>query len=265
MRVHVKMGGMAKKRRNRATSTGSTRPLPAPFWQVLVALLAPIFTAVVIDSVTRSYSSQANQAPILAMMGLASWFVGVFFYQLDGLALRGGRPLFAGIGFATLGWVLFVLLRAILLPIEPEIAGSTRAFIYLLLFESFAVQLWTFGSLFRAVSIWRGPLTAAIIGGVVFAATAVVLFQNSYGNQGLTLIYYITWGIFYGIIRLRTGSIVGPILIQALQTFTAWVALGPLSAAASPNALFWIYGLSSAGYLLFIWRLWPKTKSDYRV
>lgn len=265
MRCHVKMEGMAKKRRSQSASTRSSWPPVSPFVQVLIALWAPLVTAVVINAVTRSYSQQANQAPILAMMGLAGWFVGVFFYRLDGLALKGGRPLFAGIGFATLGWVLFVVLRAILLPIEPEIAGSTRAFIYILLFESFAVQLWTFGTLFRAVSGWRGPLTAAIIGGVLFAATAVVLFQHSYGDQALTLIYYVTWGIFYGIIRLRTGSIIGPILIQALQTFTTWVALGPLATHANPQSLFWLYGISTAFLLIFIWRLWPKTTSDYRV
>lgn len=232
---------------------------------VALAFGAPVAAAVFVGSFSGALADGANRAPILGAFGLASWFVGLFVYGLPALGLRGGRPLFAGIGFATLGWLAFLILRALFIPINPEIADSTRAFVYYLLFEAFAVQLWTFGLLFRAVAGWRGPLTAAISSGVVFAATAVLLFQNISLTIPGALIYYVAWGIFYGIIRLRTGSILGLILIQALQSFTVWVALGPLPPDVNSGQLLWLYGLSSAFYLLFTWRLWPKVESDCRV
>jgi hypothetical protein len=230
-----------------------------------LALAVPVVTAVLIGTFTDGFADGGNRAPVLGALGLAAWFVGLNLYGLPALGLKGGRPLFASIGFATLGWVTFVVLRALLIPIKPEVAGSTRAFTYYLLFEAFAVQLWTFGLLFRAVADWRGPLTAAIVSGLVFAGTAVLLFQNAYANQPFALIYFVAWGIFYGIIRLRTGSILGTVLIQALQTFTAWVALGPLPPGTPPSQLLWLYGLSAVCFALFTWRLWPKVESDYRV
>jgi len=202
---------------------------------------------------------------VLGALGLAAWFVGLYLYGLPALGLKGGRPLFASIGFATLGWVAFVVLRAIVIPINPEVVGSTRAFIYYLLFEAFALQLWTFGLLFRAVADWRGPLSAAIISGIVFGGTAVLLCQNVYTDELPAFLYFAAWGIFYGIIRLRTGSILGTVIVQAVQSFTAWVALGPLPPGTPLSQLFWLYGLSILCYALFTWRLWPKVESDYRV
>ena len=52
-----------------------------------------------------------SAAPMFAALGLVAWFIGLRFYGLRGLALRGGRPLFAGIGFAVLGWVAVLIGR----------------------------------------------------------------------------------------------------------------------------------------------------------
>ncbi|MCP4362734.1 MAG: hypothetical protein GY796_32415 [Chloroflexi bacterium] len=236
-----------------------------PLTRTVLAFIVPLAAAVFIGILTGGFNGGTNLAPVLGALGLASWFVGLAFYGLPGMGLRGGRPLFAGIGFATLGWVVFIILRAIFIPINPEPAESARIFIYLLLFEAFAVQLWLFSLLFRSLADWRGPLTAATVSGVLFGATAVLLFQNVYTAGLLTLIYYSAWGIFYGIIRLRTGSILGMALIQAMQSFTAWTALGPLPPDTPAAQLQWVYGLSTALLLLFIWRLWPKEESDYRL
>jgi hypothetical protein len=202
---------------------------------------------------------------MFAAVGLAAWFVGLAFYGLPGLGLKGGRPLFAGIAFATLGWVAFLIFRVVFIPINPEVAGSTRVFIYTWLFEAFALQLWTFGLLFRAIADWRGALTAAAASGIIFGAVGFMLFQNVYAASLITLIYYTTWGVFYGIIRLRTGSWLGMVIIQALQTFTAWTALGSMPPDTAVTQLLWVYGLSAAVTAVFIWRLWPKVESDYRV
>lgn len=233
--------------------------------QVGLALTGPVIGALIISTLSSSLAEGANPAPVLGALGLLGWLLGLALYGLPALGLRGGRPLFAGIGFATLGWLAFLLLRGFLIPIQPEPAGSARAFIYYLLFEAFAVQIWTFGLLFRSVAGWRGPLTAAIVSGVLFGATAVLLFQDVYAVTPITLIYYTVWGIFYGIIRLRTGSVLGPIIIQALQSFTAWVALGGLPAGTAVATLQWVYSGTILLYALFIWRLWPKVESDYRV
>ncbi len=248
----------------------SPAPLPArlsrpPAVQAALAFGVPIAAAVLVGELSGAFAEGVNRAPILGAIGLASWFVALALYGLTALGLKGGRPLFAGIGFATLGWVVFLVWRAFLIPVNPEIAGSTRAFVYYVLFEAFALQLWTFGLLFRVIAGWRGPLTAAVASGVVFGATAVLLFQNVYLATLITLIYYTTWGVFYGMIRLRTGSILGMVIIQGLQSFTAWVALGSMPPDTPAAQLQWVYGLSALLLAIFIWRLQPKTADDYRL
>lgn len=255
----------SNKKKRRPQHSRQTRTALSAEVSTLLAFAVPLAAALLIGSLTGSFNSGAGRAPVLAALGLASWFLGLTLFGMPSLGLRGGRPLFAGIGFATLGWVVFIILRAVLIPIDPQPTGSTRAFIYFFLFEAFALQLWAFGLLFRAVADWRGPLTATIAGGIVFSAAAILLFQNIVSSSPITLIYYIAWGIFYGIIRLRTGSLVGPVIIQALQSFTAWVALGGMPPETDVTQLHWVYGLSTIAYALFIWRLWPKEESDYRV
>jgi hypothetical protein len=241
--------------------------LPIPV-RVGLALLLPVFISLVVTGVTGNISrlgQTTNSAPFLAGIGVVSWLLALFWYGLANVGMRGKRPLFAGIGFATLGWVTFLLFRAIFLPIDVEQGGAMRAFIYILLFEAFATQLWTFGLIFRSVAEWRGPLTAAFISGVIFGGAAFVLFQESYLTDLFSLLYFMLWGVFYGIIRLRTGSFLGVFMIQTMQTFTAWVVLGAFSPDTSATQLNLVYGLSGITYLIFIWRLWPKTVSDYRV
>ncbi|MBX3057760.1 MAG: CPBP family intramembrane metalloprotease [Anaerolineae bacterium] len=258
------------QRPSQRPSTQQARTTLSPQNRVIVALLAPVLAGTLLAWLTGllaegAAASSGSRAPVWAAIGLAAWFVGLAFYGLPGMGLKGGRPLFAGIAFATLGWVTFLLFRAIFIPIDPEVAGSTRAFIYTLLFEAFALQLWTFGLLFRAIADWRGALTAAVAGGVVFGAAGFLLFQNVYTASLITLIYYTTWGIFYGIIRLRTGSLLGTVIVQAMQIFTAWVALGSMPPQTAEAQLLWVYGLSALVTAVFIWRLWPKVESDYRV
>ncbi|NKQ37156.1 MAG: CPBP family intramembrane metalloprotease [Chloroflexi bacterium] len=260
---------MAKKNNQPVPpSQYETRTSLSPQIRVVLALVLPIAISLLLGrlagNVTGLGESQTN-APLLAGVGIVSWVLGLSWYGLTQIGLRGGRPLFAGIGFATLGWVTFLVLRAVLLPIYVEPGGNGRIFVYLLLFEAFAVQLWTYGLLFRSVADWRGPLTAAITSGLVFGAAAFVLFQESVLGDPLSLAYFIVWGIFYGIIRLRTGSLIGSSVVQALQSFSAWVVLGSMTNVASPISLRWLYILVSIAYLIFIWRLWPKVTEDYRV
>ena len=261
---------MTKKKYQSAPSSQQyeTRTSLSPLVRVILALILPLVVSLLLrwlaGNVAGLGESQTD-APLLAGIGLVSWILGLMWYGLRSIGLRGGRPLFAGSGFATLGWVTFLLLRAVLLPVEIDPGGDGRIFIYLLLFEAFATQLWVYGLLFRTVAEWRGPLTAAVASGLVFGAVAFVLFQESVLASLISLAYFIVWGIFYGIIRLRTGSLIGGSIVQALQTFSAWVVLGPMTNVASPESLHWVYILASIAYLVFIWRLWPKTTEDYRV
>ena len=101
--------------------------------------------------------------------------------------------------------------------------------------------------------------------GIGFGAVAFVLFQEAYGSDVVSLLYFMMWGVFYGIIRLRTGSLLGTVLIQTLHSFTVWVALGPLPVLTPPSQLSIVYLLTGLVYLVVIWRLWPKEEADYRV
>jgi hypothetical protein len=203
---------------------------------------------------------------LLAGLGITSLLLGMRWYGLSGLGLRTGRPLYASIGFATIAWLIFLLAR-LLVPSNAQVVVAPdfgRAFIYLLLFEALAVQLWTFGLLFRAMAAWRGPLTAAVTCGILFGGIASQFFEEAYVETTVSLFYFLVWGILYGLIRLRTGSLLGAVVIQAMQSLTAWYILLP-SLEPTRQELHPLYLISATLYLVLIWRLWPKTEEDYRV
>jgi hypothetical protein len=234
---------------------------------ILLPLAAAVVAALIVANVSGSsaVSGQASTAVIMSVVAVTSWLLALRWYGLAGLGLRGGRPLYAGIGFASLAWFVFLILRIFFVEISPVGPGnSARSYFYLLLFEAFATQLWAYGLVFRAVADWRGPLAAAMAGGLLFGLAATLLFQESFAGSQFSIIYFIIWGILYGIIRLRTGSILGTVLVQSLQTFSAWVALPPLP-KPQPAQLQNLYLVATIAYLVIIWRLWPKKEDDYRV
>lgn len=260
--------------------------------RVAVAILVPLVAAVIVGQLlgvpmTGPRSGVARQlgAPFLGALGIASWLIGLRFYGLRKMGLRGGRPLFAGIGFAVLAWVALLVVR--LLPGLPaasfnpdgqavvevsllvevvriQSAGAGRMFFYLLLFEAFCTQLWALGVGFRALAEWRGPISAAVVGGLLFGGLGFMMFQESFLPQWSGLLFFLTWGVLYGIIRLRTGSILGMVLVQALASFSAWFVLQPPD-PLSASGLQTIHIVTSALYAIIIWRLWPKEVGDYRV
>lgn len=269
-----------------------TSPAPenAPL-RAAVAILVPLAVALIVGAITGTVFSgqpsatRPSAAPVFAALGIAAWFVGLRLYGLRSMGLRGGRPLFAGIGFAVLGWVALLIAR--FLPSVPDVsfnpdgqavvevtllvevikiqsAGAGRAFFYLLLFEAFASQLWAYGTGFRSLADWRGPLSAAVISGLLFGGLGFFLFQESFLPQWTGLLYFSVWGVLYGIIRLRTGSILGVVLVQALASFTAWFVFQP-PADMSATGIQTVQLVAAALYAIIIWRLWPKQESDYRV
>jgi len=244
-------------------STSGLRVLLSLVLPPAVAILA--WTLFTTFSTAAAVSEQGIAAVILGSVAIASLSLGLHWYGTSGLGLRGGRPLTAGIGFAVLGWVVFLLLRFYFVAImELGSPNATRTFTYLLMFEAFATQIWTFGLLFKAIADWRGALTAAVGSGVVFGLIGITYFQESYLLNGLGLIYFIAWGILYGIVRLRTGSLLGTVLVQSLQTFTVWVVLRPYP-MPEVGELNNLYVGATVAYMIIIWRLWPKTTGDYRI
>lgn len=251
----------------RKTLSGKTKLPILP--RVFLAIFAPpalAMAAVALLSRPETPASQLTFAPVLAALGLGSWFMGLFWYGLPQMGLRGKRPLFSGIGFAVLVWVPFLLFRFIFVIMEGFGRGSLagQSFIYLLLFEAFAVQLWAYGLVFRTLAEWLGGLTAAFGSGILFGMVAYFLFQESFTGSVGSLLYFVMWGIVYGVIRLRSGSLLGIALVQAVHSFTAWTVLYP-EAELSGRQLQNLYLVASAAYLLIIWRLWPKEEGDYRV
>ncbi|MDX1413720.1 MAG: CPBP family intramembrane glutamic endopeptidase [Candidatus Promineifilaceae bacterium] len=243
----------------------------APMVRVILALLLPVAAAVITGIIitniadVNNLSQQSTSAVLTSSVAVVSWILGLRWYGARGLGLRGGRPLYAGIGFAALGWVIFLVLRLFFVDILTlGSPNSARTYLYLLLFESFTTQIWTFGLLFHAVADWRGPLTAAITSGIVFGLVGSILFQEAYVGTQFSIIYLIIWGILYGVIRLRTGSLLGTVLIQSLQSFSAWVALSPYP-RPNPGQLQSLYVSATIAYTIVIWRLWPKHEDDYRV
>ncbi len=234
--------------------------------RVILSFVIPILGAILFSMGAGGFSTATKQglAPFFAGLGIIGWMMGLQWYGLKEMGFRGKRPLFSSIGFATLGWVAFLLSRFYFIDIVEMAPSSGSAFMYILLFEAFALQIWTFGLLFRVLAEWRGGLTAAISSGVVFGSAAFLLFQEAYSNSATALLSFVAWGVFYGIIRLRSGSLLGIVIIQAMQSFTGWLVIIPFPEPI-PTQLRPFYLATTAAYLLFIWRLWPKVKDDYRV
>lgn len=250
--------------------------LPAPRYRVFLSFVLPLLGAVMLQAAvglasgrpaTVGPGERAGASLLLAGAGVVSLLLGLRWYGLRGLGLRGHRPLYAGIGFAALGWIVFLLARVYLVGSNPEQLVSPdfgRVFVYLFLFEALSLQLWTFGLLFRSIADWRGPLTAAVAAGLVFGAVAFLLFDEAFVATAHSALYFVLWGLFYGVIRLRAGSILGVVVVQAMQSLTTWHILLPEQPPA-PFELHSLYLTAGVFYLLFIWRLWPGEEDDYRV
>jgi hypothetical protein len=236
--------------------------------RVVLALIGPVVAALLISlwaALPAAADAPFRPALPLAALGIVSWLAGLRWYRLAGLGLRGHRPLYAGIGFAALPWLVFLVTRFFTVAISGFGSDQTgQLFVYLLLFEAFALQLWTFGLVFRAVADWRGPLTAAFAGGLLFGLAGFLIFQESFVQTVPSLLYFLVWGVLYGLIRLRTGSILGIVIVQAMHSLTSWDTLLPFATPA-PNELHILYLITTLLYLLLIWRLWPKEEEDYRV
>lgn len=268
---------MSKSKFDNSSSVQSEKTIAWPsLLRLVMALLVPVVGAILLVSLvvfSRSDGTadgRSTNVLLLGSLGLISLLLGTSWrYGLDGLGLRGGRPLYASIGFASMLWVVFIAARfywVVNLGYGP--AGATIEFMYLMLFEAFAVQLWTLGLVFRALAGWRGPLTAAVGSGLLFGLAGFLFFEESFFNNPPNLIslsFFLLWGLFYGIVRLRTGSAIGTMVIQALQSFTAWVVMVPLYTPPDLAAMQNVYTVSAIACLLFIWRLWPKEETDYRV
>ncbi len=249
---------------------------PSPPLRVLLALLIPAVSGLILHTLYSAAlgappsalpEEQGGASLLLAGAGGAGLLLGWRWYGFAQLGLRGGRPLYSSIGFATLGWVVIFIARLVVVSSNPALVVSAtlgRDFIYLLLFEALALQLWAFGLLFRAIAGWRGPLTAAIGSGLLFGVVAYLLFDEAFVASVQSLLFFLSWGIFYGLIRLRTGSILGTVIIQAMQSLTTWYILLP-ELQPVPYELGLMYAIVATFFVLFIWRLWPKQESDYRV
>jgi hypothetical protein len=98
----------------------------------------------------------------------------------------------------------------------------------------------------------------------VFGGVAFLLFQESFLSGVSSFLYFLLWGVLYGIIRLRSGSVLGATVVQAMHSFTAWVVITPMPQPAA-NQLQSLYVAAAAAYLFITWRLWPKREEDYRV
>ena len=231
----------------------------------IIPLAATLFFTAIAQQFSSSLdTSQAENLPFFIGLGLVSLFLGLSWYGLPQMGLRGGRPLFSSIGFAVLGWTALLALRFYFISILGLDSGLDE-FFYRLLFEAFCLQIWTFGLLFRSLADWRGPLTAVMTSGILFGLIASLRFLEAPEVPAISsLLYFLLWGIFYAIIRLRSGSLIGASLVQAAQSFTAWVVLTP-DLTSPGNNFSALYTAASLAYFIFIWRLWPKQEEDYRV
>ena len=230
--------------------------------RLMLALIWPIIFGAIAHSMLNGSSIVAAFpfAPALCGLGITAYLLGRRWYTNDELGLRTGRPMMAGAGFAFLGWISLFLARLIYAGFAKMGSDLGSIYLYLLFCEALCAQLWVFGLFFRVMSDWRGGIAATWWSALLYGLVAFQLFAEAYNLPKVMLLYFIIWGMLYAIIRLRTGSWLGTVLIQSIQTLTVW----HLFPAVTP-AFSWIYGMSGLLYLVLIWRLIPKFASDLRV
>ncbi len=241
-----------------------------PYMPVFLAFVWPICIAGILSAVINSFAASVptlnfittTNGVIFAGIGLTTLIQGLRWYDADGIGMRRGRPMLAGLGFALLGWLGLLLARFIAIGIDNDALQPNLGitFLFLLICEAFCVQIWTFGLFFRAVADWRNPLSAVLFSGVLYGFTAFLLYGESFDSR-LSILYFVIQGLFYAMIRLRTGSFLGIVIIQAIQTLTVWHLLP----STAPYSLSWLYGIACTVFLIVTWRLLPKFVSDYRV
>ncbi len=236
-----------------------------PF-RVLLSIIIPLVGALLVTVIISGQLALGDRQPGMAVLqfagiGLTSWLIGWRMVGLRGMALRFGRPLSASAGFAFL--VLIVFLGVRLATVVGDEGNGGVPYLYLLLFEAYCTQLWTFGLFFQVVADWRGPLTAAVSSGLLFGAIALTLFQEVYAITASAILFFALWGILYGIIRLRAGTFVGVAVVQSLQSWLTWQLFNVDQPDISQMRTFYL--ITSVFFVLYIWRLWPKKEEDYRL
>lgn len=230
----------------------------------VVTLLSSAILGIVIGSMLQEQLGISTPAPVLAALGIVGLGYGLRWYGSAEMGLRGRRPLFAGIGFAFLGWMALLLAR-IFVVIEFENLSSEigRIFLYTFIYEALCVQLLCFGTLFRSLADARGAIAAAIGSGLLFGLIGYLYFANSFPTT-MAPLFFGVWGVLYGFIRLRTGSLWGTTIVQALQTLTVWTVL-PAPTGGSPDGVGTLYVAAALLMGIIIWRLWPKEEADFRI
>ena len=286
-----KLSAMSKKsKKNKSTNqarlgqnrSSSGSKAQEKISNAVFAIGVPLFGAILLGQAVIRISgaasgSLASSSIMLASLGLISMFYGMQKYGTAGMGLRGGRPMFAGSGFAFLAWVVILIARIFFLAIDENamlVEPLFPIFFYLLIFEAFAVQIWAFSLVFKSVSDLFGGLTAAVVSGLLFAGVAFFFFQETrfleplFGSVWLTIVailYMSTWGILYGMIRLRTGSILGIVIVQAMQSLTVWELIPPFEFLNETNYNPLFFTVTGVLFAVLIWRLWPTELDDYRI
>ena len=245
-----------------------------PALRVLLSLLIPLlsaFTVVILlvvitgEAGVSDPTGRVGASALLFGIGISGFILGIRWYDLPELGIRGGRPLYSSIGFATLGWLALFGARLFWVTSSEDVVFAPnlgQTFLYLLIFEAFAVHIWLFGLIFRSISGWRGPLAAALSSGFLFGVTAFLLYEEAFSESMSAFLFFVSWGLLYGLIRLRTGSFLGLTIVQALQSLTTWHVLLPEPIGSQLSDLYLTAGMI---FMILIWRLWPGEEEDYRV
>lgn len=215
-------GGMEKATR---AETGEIPRSAALFLQVLLlppAVVASV-AAVLIWGLGLEPSGQLTRGLLYGVLFLACGAVGSWKFSLEGTGITSKN---IGRGFLYAG-VILVIGLAFILALQPPVewADLGPAIWSPVLFHlavALAEETWFRGLILKALHTWRGALVAVFGSALLFGVTHV----PAHGWEGL--LFSLSIGLPYAVVRLKTGNLLGLIVVHWVTNLTdSFVLLSP--------------------------------------
>ena len=191
-------------------------------------------------------------------------WIGRRYWRWDELGLKWsglGLSLLCGLSVIAGRWLIILSMEWNLPVASPTILSMVREIVFYIVLVGFGEELLFRGLVYRALANWCGP------GWAIWGTSLGFIFWHI-GQGPLIGLVGLIYGLIFGLIRWRSGSINGLILVHGVMDLHgAWLLTGSNSqilAAAQPQNANLPLMLAGLGLLigtpLWLWLVYPCFK-----